>query len=181
VNRRLRLFLPLAVFAVMAAFLYQGFLLNDPHDLPSALIDKPFPEFRLPSLGEERVLTREDLIGHVTLVNVWATWCPTCAAEHEALKRIAREHGMRIVGVNYKDDLAKAKRWLRELGNPYVMNVVDADGRLGIDLGVYGAPESFLVDAQGVIRYKRVGEVNAAIWARDIAPLVERLTAEAEG
>lgn len=174
---RLWLFVPLALCVVVAVFLVQGFRLNDPHELPSALIDRPFPDFRLPALGEARVLTREDLVGRVTLVNVWATWCPTCAAEHEALKRITREHGLPIVGINYKDRVEKAKRWLEQLGDPYVFNVVDADGRLGIDLGVYGAPESFLLDADGIIRYKRVGEVNALIWTRDIAPLVNRLEA----
>ena len=178
---RLQLFIPLALFGVIAVFLYQGFRLDDPHQLPSALIDRPFPEFRLPALGEDRELTRADLTGQVTLVNVWATWCPTCAAEHEALQRITRDHGLRIVGINYKDDVAKALRWLAQLGDPYALNVVDADGRLAIDLGVYGAPESFLLDAEGVIRYKRVGAVNGFIWASEIAPLVKQLTEDLEG
>lgn len=178
---RLQLFIPLVLFGVIAIFLYLGFRLDDPHKLPSALIDRAFPEFRLPALREDRELTRADLTGQVTLVNVWATWCPTCAAEHDVLKDIAGEHGLRIVGINYKDDVAKAMRWLEQLGDPYVLNVVDADGRLGIDLGVYGAPESFLLDAEGIIRYKRVGEVNAFIWASEIEPLVEQLTRQSEG
>lgn len=178
---RVWLVVPLLTFVVVAVFLFEGFGLKDPHVLPSALIDRPFPDFRLPALGEPRELTRDDLLGRVTLVNVWATWCPTCAAEHEALKRIAAQHDVPIVGINYKDDVDKAKRWLERLGNPYVVNVVDADGRLGIDLGVYGAPESFLVDADGIIRYKRVGEVDESVWEQEIAPVVRRLEAPAKG
>lgn len=173
---RLGLFVPLLVFGLIIGFGYAGFSLNDPHSLPSALLEKPFPEFSGPGLTDpERTLSKADLLGSPVLVNVWATWCPTCRAEHEELNRLKREHGLRIVGVNYKDDAGKALRWLAELGDPYEFNVQDPDGSLGVELGVYGAPESFLLDAQGVIRYKRVGDVNPRVWRDEIEPLLQAI------
>lgn len=171
---RASLFVPLAAFIVIAGLLYAGFSLNDPHVLPSALIGKPFPAFDLPALGDARRVTAADVRGPA-LVNVWATWCPTCRAEHEELLRIHRETGLPIIGVNYKDDSAQARDWLQRLGNPYAFNIVDATGTLGVDLGVYGAPETFLVDASGTIVYKRVGDVNRAVWEREIKPQVDAL------
>ena len=162
-------FVPLAAFAALAALLYLGFTLRDPHLLPSALVGKPFPEFDLPLLAGGRA-TEEALAGEPRLVNVWATWCPTCLAEHGALLRIRAEEGLSIVGVNYKDDPAEARRWLERHGDPYDFNIVDADGDLGVNLGVYGAPESFLVDGAGIVRYKRVGAVDASVWRREIEP-----------
>ncbi|HET6473549.1 MAG TPA: DsbE family thiol:disulfide interchange protein [Pseudomonadales bacterium] len=176
---RASLFVPLAAFIVIAGLLYAGFSLNDPHVLPSALIGKPFPAFDLPALddgADARRFSAADVRGPA-LVNVWATWCPTCRAEHEELLRIHRETGLPIIGVNYKDDSAQARDWLRRLGNPYVFNIVDATGSLGVDLGVYGAPETFLVDASGTIVYKRVGDVNPAVWEREIKPQVDALKA----
>ena len=173
---RVSLFVPLVLFLVILGFGYAGFKLNDPHELPSALLNKPFPEFsgaRL--LTPDQQSSKQDLLGAPVLVNVWATWCPTCRAEHEALNRLSDEMGLRIVGVNYKDDPVKARRWLAELGNPYEFNVQDQDGSIGVELGVYGAPESFLLDAEGVIVYKRVGEVNDRIWREEIAPLLQQM------
>lgn len=176
---RASLFIPLTAFVVIVGLLYAGFSLNDPHLLPSALIGKPFPAFDLASLdgaagdGVKR-LTEADVRGPV-LVNVWATWCPTCRAEHEELLRIHQETGLSIIGVNYKDNPAQARAWLARLGNPYVFNIVDAQGTLGVDLGVYGAPESFLVDASGTIVYKRVGEVTRTVWEREIKPHIDSL------
>ena len=173
---RARLFIPVAVFVVLASFLYLGFTLRDPHELPSALIDKPFPHFDLPKLGAPGTrATRADLAGEARLVNVWATWCPTCLAEHGELVRIADETGLSVVGINYKDDPVAASRWLARYGNPYDFNVVDADGDFGVELGVYGAPETFLVDARGIIRYKRVGDVNREIWQAELRPAVAAL------
>jgi cytochrome c biogenesis protein CcmG/thiol:disulfide interchange protein DsbE len=172
---RARLFVPLAVFVALLAFLYRGFYLNDPHDLPSPLIGKPFPAFSLPTLDGGAPLTEAALKGRVTLVNVWATWCPTCKAEHAELVRIRDAENLAILGINYKDDPDAAREWLARYGNPYVANIVDADGRLGIDLGVYGAPESFLVDASGVIVYKRVADVNRRVWDDEIAPRLAQL------
>ena len=155
--------------------LYLGFSLRDPHLLPSALLDQPFPAFELPVLGNAgRRATQADLQGEVRLVNVWATWCPTCLAEHDQLKRI-RKTGLSVVGINYKDDSAEAIAWLARHGDPYAFSVVDADGDLGVDLGVYGAPETFLLDAGGVIRFKHVGAVDETIWRDEIAPAIEAI------
>jgi cytochrome c biogenesis protein CcmG/thiol:disulfide interchange protein DsbE len=173
---RTRLFVPLLVFALVVGIGYAGFSLNDPHELPSALLHKPFPEFRAPLLDHpERVVARSDLLGAPVLVNVWATWCPTCKAEHDELLRIRESTGLRIVGVNYKDDPDAARRWLEAYGNPYEMVIQDLDGSLGVELGVYGAPESFLLDAEGTIVYKRVGDINDRIWRNELGPLVGRL------
>jgi cytochrome c biogenesis protein CcmG, thiol:disulfide interchange protein DsbE len=175
---RASLFIPLTAFIVIVALLYAGFSLNDPHQLPSALLGKQFPAFNLPALGSQDVtdarITEADVRGPV-LVNVWATWCPTCRAEHAELLRIHNESGLPIIGINYKDNPAQARLWLEQLGDPYEFNVVDADGSLGVDLGVYGAPESFLVDASGTIVYKRVGDVNRRVWQEEIKPHLDAL------
>lgn len=167
-------FLPLAAFAALAALLYLGFTLRDPHLLPSALLGKPFPAFDLPLLAGGRA-TEAALADQPRLVNVWATWCPTCLAEHAQLLRIRAESGLSIVGVNYKDDPAEALRWLARHGDPYDFNIVDAAGELGVNLGVYGAPESFLLDAGGVVRYKRVGAINDDVWRRELQPALRAL------
>lgn len=172
---RLKLFLPLILFAVLALFLYRGLQL-DPRELPSALIDRPLPAFELPALGQDRVLTREQVIGEVALFNVWATWCVSCRVEHPYLHMLA-ERGVPIYGVNYKDEDADALRWLAELGDPYRLNIVDAQGTLGLDLGVYGAPETYLVDAAGVIRYRHVGVVDERVWRDILQPLYDELQA----
>ena len=172
---RARLFVPLVVFAVLLGFLYKGFSLEDPHVLPSPMIGKPFPSFSLSALDGGAPLTEALLRGRVTLVNVWATWCPTCKAEHAELMRIREGGDVAILGVVYKDDAEAARGWLARYGNPYVANAMDSDGRLAIDLGVYGAPESFLVDASGIVVYKRVGDVNRRIWDEEIAPLLGKL------
>lgn len=157
--KRLLMLLPLAIFLMVAVFLYRGLFL-DPSELPSALIDKPLPAFSLPSLEDpDRMLSAEDFKGEAALVNVWATWCPTCRAEHEMLNQLASQ-GVVVYGVNYKDDSEAARRWLNELGNPYRLNVEDPQGSLGINLGVYGAPETFLIDKDGVIRHKYVGAID---------------------
>jgi cytochrome c biogenesis protein CcmG/thiol:disulfide interchange protein DsbE len=170
---RAQLFVPLMVFALIVGIGYAGFSLNDPHELPSALLNKPFPDFRAPLLSEpERIVARDDLLGTPVLVNVWATWCPTCKAEHDELLRIRDATGLRIVGVNYKDDPAQALRWLEAYGNPYDIVIQDRDGSLGVELGVYGAPESFLLNPEGIIVYKRVGDINPRIWRDQLGPLV---------
>lgn len=176
---RASLFVPLGLFALIAMLGYLGFRLEDPHRLPSALLDKPFPEFSATVLGEPgRTVTRADLIGAPVLVNVWATWCPTCKAEHEELMQIDALTDLRLVGVNYKDSAPKAMRWLTDFGDPYEFVLEDVDGTLGVELGVYGAPESFLLDARGQIIYKRVGEINPRIWRDEIAPLLTMLEVE---
>lgn len=187
---RASLFIPLGVFLLIVGVGYAGFKLNDPHELPSALLDKPFPEFSAPLLGDglgngltdsETLVDRTALLGEPVLVNVWATWCPTCKAEHEQLLRIRETTGLRMVGVNYKDEPAKARIWLRQLGDPYEFVVQDTDGSLGVELGVYGAPESFLLDARGTIVYKRVGDINPRIWRDELAPALARLSGLSAG
>ncbi len=184
---RARLFVPATVFGVLAVVLYFGFTLRDPKLLPSALLGKPFPAFDLPLLAQDEgrleaqpLASRSSLLGEVRLVNVWATWCPTCLAEHDQLMRIRTVSGLSIVGINYKDDVAAARSWLVRYGDPYDFNIVDANGDLGVDLGVYGAPETFLVDAQGVIRFKHVGDVNAAVWEDQFVPRIAALGVSAE-
>lgn len=163
--RRLLLFLPLLVAIGLGLFLWKGLQL-DPRELPSALIDKPFPEFKIASLQDpDRILSREDFAGRLLLVNVWGTWCPSCKIEHPELVKIAQQ-GVMIVGINYKDDRSAAKQWLQQLGNPYAFNIFDDQGRLGLDLGVYGAPETYVVDQEGVIRYRHAGPVDQKVWAQ---------------
>ena len=153
----------------------------DPSALPSALIGEPVPAFALPSLDEPgRTLTEQDFRGEVALVNVWATWCPTCRAEHAMFNKLAGQ-GVTIHGVNYKDNSEAARRWLEELGNPYQLNVEDPQGSLGINLGVYGAPETFLIDADGVIHYKYIGAVDERVWADQLGPRYQALLEQASG
>lgn len=177
--KRALLLLPLAVFLFLAVFLYRGLFL-DPAELPSALIGKPFPAFSLPSLDDtERTLSREDLLGKPALVNVWATWCPSCRAEHPVLNTLA-EAGVNIHGINYKDQREPAQKWLRDLHNPYQLNIEDAKGSLGLDLGVYGAPETFFVDAAGIIRHKYVGVIDEKVWREKLAPIYQALVDEVQ-
>ena len=171
---RLKLFVPLAMFTLLAAFLFRGLSL-DPKEMPSALIDQPLPQFSLPLLGDKGELARDDVVGKVSLFNVWATWCISCRVEHPYLQQLA-DAGIPIYGINYKDEDAEALLWLKELGNPYIANVADRDGELGLDLGVFGAPETYLVDAAGVIRYRHVGVVNERVWSTILQPLYMELT-----
>ena len=173
---RLKLFVPLMLFAVMAIFLFRGLGL-DPTEMPSALIDRPLPAFNLPALGEDSVLSVSDVTGEVSLLNVWATWCPSCRVEHPYLRQLA-DQGVPLYGLNYKDKDADALRWLEELGNPYRKIIADHEGTLGLDLGVYGAPETYLLDAAGIIRYRHVGVVNEKVWETILQPLYQVLQKE---
>lgn len=167
---RLKLFIPLLIFVVIAIFLWRGLSL-DPSYLPSALVNKPVPSFELANLLEpEKTVSNKDLQGQPYLLNVWATWCPSCRVEHPYLNKLA-EQGIRIVGVNYKDERAPAREWLDTFADPYAVNIFDEDGRFGLDLGVYGAPETFVVDAGGIIRYKHVGVVDERVWRSKMAPI----------
>jgi cytochrome c biogenesis protein CcmG/thiol:disulfide interchange protein DsbE len=174
---RLKLFIPLFLFFVLAGFLFRGLQL-DPTEMPSALIDRPLPEFQLARLGQSTLVQRADVLGEVALFNVWATWCISCRMEHPYLQKLADE-GVAIFGVNYKDETGPAMAWLAELGNPYRLNIEDVEGTLGLDLGVFGAPETYLVDAKGVIRYRHVGVVNDRIWKGVLQPLYDELNREA--
>ena len=176
--RRWMMVLPLAVFLVVAVFLYRGLFL-DPAELPSALIDKPFPAFSLQSVDGSRTLTEADLKGKPALVNVWATWCISCRVEHPVLNKLA-EQGVVIYGVNYKDVNADALKWLKEFHNPYQLDIRDEDGNLGLNLGVYGAPETFFIDAKGIIRDKFVGVIDEVIWREQLAAKYQALVDEAK-
>lgn len=174
---RLKLFLPLFLFALLALILFRGLSL-DPSEMPSALIDQPLPAFSLPALGREGLLSREDVTGEVALLNVWATWCVSCRMEHPYLKQLS-DAGIPIYGINYKDTDTDAQRWLDDLGNPYRLNIADHEGTLGVDLGVYGAPETYLLDANGVVRYRHVGVVDERVWQSILEPLYRELNKEA--
>ena len=159
---RLRLFLPLAAFILLSLLLFKGLSL-DPTSLPSALVGKPLPDFELEELHSTEVLSRGRIVGEPMLVNIWATWCYSCRVEHPFLVELAAQ-GVRIIGLNYKDDRDKAIGWLEELGDPYALTLSDTEGMLGLDMGVYGAPETYVVDAEGVVQYRHVGVVDEDVW-----------------
>jgi len=170
-----RYLLPLGVFVALVLLLGVGLGLN-PREVPSPLVGKPLPDFTLTQLGDpQRSLSRKDLTGKVSLLNAWATWCVECRREHPVLLDIARAGNVPVYGLNYKDQRADAIQWLARLGNPYVASAFDGDGRVGIDLGVYGLPETFLVDEKGVIVHKHIGAISTEIWESEFVPIIERL------
>lgn len=172
---RIKLFLPVLIFIPLGLLLLKALEL-DPQELPSALMNKPVPDFQLQSLAQaDRVLDSSALQGEKTLLNVWATWCPSCKVEHPYLMKLARQDGIRIVGLNYKDERRAALAWLARYKDPYAFNIYDPEGRLGLDLGVYGAPETFVLDSQGIIRYKHVGVVNERVWQNSIKPVLDNI------
>jgi cytochrome c biogenesis protein CcmG, thiol:disulfide interchange protein DsbE len=176
-GKSLRFLIPLVVFVGLVGLLYYG-LGTDPHKVPSPLIGKAAPQFALPALDDpSTTISNANLKGKVSLVNVWATWCVSCRAEHKELMRLAKLGGIQILGLNYKDDRNDAMRWLETYGNPYVVNAFDADGRVGIDWGVYGTPETFLVDQDGIIRYKQIGPIDQQAWEQTLRPMIEKLKA----
>ncbi|WP_133127176.1 DsbE family thiol:disulfide interchange protein [Legionella nagasakiensis] len=169
---------PLLVFILLVCFFWRGLSL-DPQDLPSAQIGKAVPYFQLPSLdGHHKPFTPESLQGKVVLLNVWASWCSACSEEQVFLLRLARE-GVPLYGLNYKDNPKDAAQWLSEWGNPYKKIGSDLDGKVAINLGVYGAPETFLIDSGGVIRYRHAGPLNARVWEQEFLPRINALEAAA--
>ena len=169
-----RFVIPVLVLVALIAVLVAG-LGRDPGYVPSPLVGRPAPEFSLPRLDDPtRSLARADLLGDVSLVNVWATWCVGCRQEHSVLLQLARTGGVRIFGLNWKDDTALAQRWLAELGDPYTSVAVDQDGRVAIDWGVYGAPETFLLDASGTIIYKHIAPLTQEIWDAEFVPRIRK-------
>ena len=173
--KKLALFLPLVLFAVVAGFLAVGLRLN-PRDVPSPLVDKAAPTFTVASLHEPtRQIAAQDLRGKVWVLNVWASWCAACRIEHPTLVEWARSGGVLLYGLNYKDKRASGLKWLSDHGNPYVDSFYDAEGRLGIDFGVYGVPETFVIDRQGVVRYKHTGPMTPLVLQKEILPLLRRL------
>lgn len=171
-------FIPLILFVLLAIVLYRGLSLN-PEKLPSALIGKPMPAYTLTQLqNPNQVLTAADLKGDIVLVNVWATWCPSCRYEHPYLLDLAKSSRIKLYGLNYKDERELAIQWLKELGDPYEFSIFDEQGRLGLDLGVYAAPETFVIDHHGIIRKRFAGPIDANVWQQEFEPLVAQLEAE---
>lgn len=169
--------IPLAIFLGLCVFLGLG-LTRDPRKVPSPLIDKPAPVFTLSELHvPEKAFTPEQMKGQVWLLNVWASWCASCRVEHPLLNEVSRKGIVPIVGLNYKDQREDAKRWLQQYGDPYRLSIWDIDGKVGIDFGVYGAPETFIIDKNGVIRYKQIGPITPEVWEKTMLPLIRQLNA----
>lgn len=169
------LFLPLILFVVLVAFLLVG-LRRDPHEVPSPLINKSAPDFQLPQLQPATAtFSAREMRGKVWLLNFWGTWCVACREEHPLLVEYAKTGVVPIYGVDYKDERAAALQWLNEFGNPYTVTAFDVDGRISIDYGVYGAPESYLIDRKGVIRFKQIGPITEDVWQNKILPLANEL------
>ncbi len=170
-----RYLIPLGIFIVLVIFLARGLQL-DPHNVPSPLIGKPAPDFLLPQLNDAtQQLGRKDLLGKVSLLNVWASWCVACRDEQPLLVEFARTHQVAIYGLNYKDTREEAMRWLTELGDPYIESAFDATGKVGIDYGVYGVPETYVIDRAGIIRYKLTGPLTEQNLHEEILPLIKKL------
>lgn len=174
--RSLKFILPLALFGILVAFLWRGLSLN-PREVPSPLVGKPAPQFELPKLGEPgTTIKRDDLLGKVWVLNVWASWCAPCREEHPLVIAFAKRSGVPVYGLNYKDQTAAATTWLAQLGNPYAATLVDAQGKAGIDWGVYGVPETFVIDKAGVIRLKHIGPLTETAVRTKLEPLVKELS-----
>jgi cytochrome c biogenesis protein CcmG/thiol:disulfide interchange protein DsbE len=165
------------VFIALGALLFAGVRLSgtrNPNEIPSPLIGKPVPEFSLPLLHEpDRVVSRTELLGKPYVLNVWGSWCPSCRIEHPFVEALARSGKIRVIGFNYKDEREDALRWLGQFGDPYEFSLVDRDGRKAIDFGVTAAPETFVVDAQGIVRFKQTGPLTPEIIETNILPLAE--------
>jgi cytochrome c biogenesis protein CcmG/thiol:disulfide interchange protein DsbE len=170
-----RFVVPLVVFVLMVGLLGYGLRL-DPKLVPSPLIDKQAPPFSLAMLEQpERQLSTADMVGQVWILNVWASWCVSCRAEHKVITALANRNLVSVVGLNYKDEPAAAERWLQQFGNPYTTSVMDLDGRVGIDWGVYGVPETFVIGADGLIKYKHIGPVTHESLEQKIMPVLKEL------
>jgi cytochrome c biogenesis protein CcmG/thiol:disulfide interchange protein DsbE len=172
------LLIPLLLFVALAVFLAVG-LTRDPREVPSPLVGRPAPGFSLPRLALDGTDTGRfspaDMKGKVWMLNVWASWCVSCREEHPLLLDFARSAVVPLVGLNYKDGGADARRWLAQHGDPYVLSAVDADGRVGIDYGVYGVPETYVIDQAGIIRYKQIGPLSADVLHAKVLPLIRDL------
>lgn len=171
----MRYLAPLIAFIVLALFLLVGLTLN-PRQVPSPLIDKPAPIFQLNQLHDpDKVMTSQDNLGKVWLLNVWASWCVACRDEHPLLVQLANTGIVPVYGLNYKDERTTALQWLKQFGDPYTISVVDPEGRVGIDYGVYGVPETYVIDKKGIIRHKQIGPVTVDALQKKIIPLIVEL------
>ncbi|MEY4737903.1 MAG: hypothetical protein RL302_2222 [Pseudomonadota bacterium] len=170
-----RFLIPLAIFLTLVVFLGAGLSL-DPKEVPSPLIGKPAPAFALTLLDNpEKTIRREDMLGKVWMLNVWASWCVACREEHPLLVAFSRKKLLPVYGLNYKDERMAGMKWLSSFGNPYDASLFDHDGRVGIDYGVYGVPETFIIDREGVVRFKQIGPVTEEVLRTKIEPLVRKL------
>ncbi len=165
---------PFALFVVLVAFLWVG-LGRDPREVPSPLIGKPAPSFALPQIHGDRPLSSAELKGKVWLLNVWASWCVSCRVEHPLLLQLAKANIVPVYGLDYKDKPDDGRAWLAQNGDPYTASIVDLDGRVGIDYGVYGVPETFVIDRAGIVRYKQIGPLSVESLQKKILPLVREL------
>jgi cytochrome c biogenesis protein CcmG, thiol:disulfide interchange protein DsbE len=173
VGQNLKFVIPVVLFAALVAMFYSG-LYNDPSLVPSPFIGKPAPSFAVPSLQDPSVIvSNKSFAGQMVLLNVWASWCPGCASEHALLMLIAEQGIVPIYGLNWKDTRPDALQWLQRLGNPYTLTAYDNENTVGINWGVYGAPETFLIDADGKILHKLVGPLTPEIWETQFLPLIE--------
>jgi len=172
--------LPVGVFVVLAVFLAIG-LTRDPSVIPTEMIDREIPDFELPELrSDTTMLNRDDLIGETVLVNVFGSWCVACSQEHPTLMQLSRDNTVRIVGINWRDEREEALDWLEEHGDPYADIIFDAESDLVIEMGVTGAPETFIVDPNGRIRYKQIGAITPDVWKKKIRPVIEAIAREGE-
>lgn len=171
--------IPLVVALALGAVLYAGVERSrtvNPRDIPSPLVDKPSPDFELPTVADaNRMVSREDLLGEPFLLNVWGSWCPACRVEHPFITELAESGEIAVYGLNWKDTRSQAQKWLGQFGDPYRLSVFDDSGRVGIDFGVYGAPETFLIDAEGRILHKYIGALGPKIWQEEFRPILEKL------
>ena len=168
----MRFAIPIVVFLLLVVVFSFG-LFNDPRELPSPFLGEQAPTFEVASLTEpDRMVGSAEYEGRMALVNVWATWCGGCRQEHPFLMKLAQSGAIPIYGINWRDSRPEALGWLQQLGDPYVFSAFDADGRVGIDWGVYGAPETFLISPEGIVLYKHLGPLNAAVWEEDFVPLI---------
>ncbi len=173
--KHVRYLVPMGILLVLLYFLRAGLTLN-PKEVPSPLIGKPAPAFSLPRLDQPELrISRDDMRGQVWLLNVWASWCVACRQEHPLLVQYAKQAKVPIYGLNYKDERAAGMKWLADFGNPYTVSISDRDGRVGIDFGVYGVPETFVIDREGVIRYKQIGPLTPEVLRDTIEPLIKQL------
>tara|TARA_B100001750_G_scaffold187839_1_gene157344 strand:- start:251 stop:781 length:531 start_codon:yes stop_codon:yes gene_type:complete len=174
----IRYLLPLTIFLGITVLFIYG-LQNDPRYIPSPLINQSAPEFNLPTLHEPELNIKTDTLkGRVSLLNVWASWCAACRIEHPILNNAVRNYDIKLYGLNYKDSRSEALIWLKDLGNPYIESAYDKDGVVGIDYGVYGVPETFIIDKQGIIRYKHIGPINNEQFDNIIMPMIRNLEEE---
>ena len=171
----IRKLIPLIIFLVVVAFLWQA-LGRDPSVVTSPLIDQPVPPFSLPNIDDpDDPWTEQDLKGQISLMNVWATWCQPCIEELPVLMHITQTTDIPIYGLDYKDEHSQAEIWLKQLGNPFVKTGFDGAGRVAIDWGVYGVPETFIIDQEGIVRYKHIGILTEAVWQDTLLPIIESL------